>query len=239
VAVLPDVLFDLLPEHRDNRWPNWLTYGFIGCTSVLVLTHRRRITLTRRLLSWWTCLFILRCSTVTLTSLPDPNHMCFGTNPITDQLASFVSGISCGDMILSGHTMGMMCCAFILIDAFPYAAATGRHIAIHMLAAVWITAGVISLIVTRFHYTVDVVLGLYFPTFVWTSYKLLITEDRIARWRLLSWFEQDRFWECACCYERRNLPNRRAACLLFPQPPLLQSLPSLPLPLPVHTKKFN
>ena len=110
-------------------------------------------------------LFITRTTTVCLTGLPQPNPRCVRIQhmEMTYRKAfKFVMGRgfpphSCGDLIYSGHVGCILIC-LIVLTKHKYL----ESYIVKFMAWAWASVGILSTVSCRSHYTVDVVLAIYF-----------------------------------------------------------------------------
>ncbi|GMI23326.1 hypothetical protein TeGR_g8659, partial [Tetraparma gracilis] len=116
-------------------------------------------------------MFLTRTTVVGVTNLPNPNYH---PDCIAAQKEEFTflealkkvcgSGFpphACGDLIYSGHTA----CTFMAMYIF-HKTAVFQNKAVCAFMWFWALAAIISIFGCRSHYTVDVVLGLYFAYFL-------------------------------------------------------------------------
>lgn len=190
--LLNDMAFQVLPHYDDNMPANFLVYSAIWGLSLTMIIHPRRRSLSRRLLTVWAMIYILRCTTIISTSLPDPNHLCRDGRTLNDTIGTFFDGLSCGDMIFSGHTVVLVLGPLMMRQAFVMP--KWARVALIM----WSLAGMLGLLIVRMHYAVDILVALYLSFLMYVAYHLVATnEELIARWRWLAWWEQDRYYYCS------------------------------------------
>lgn len=102
---------------------------------------------------------LLRCATLVATSYPDPNMACRGYKPadtpslFLKSVVNNTSLITCGDLLPSGHTLAFMVFALTWHKNTRYV----EKCFFWVLAL----AGCLSLIITRLHYTNDILVGMY------------------------------------------------------------------------------
>jgi hypothetical protein len=90
-------------------------------------------------------------------------------------------GYTCGDMVFSGHTMLMILFA---LTFHTYYKRTARYWALNGVKTViwlWCFVGLASIIATRLHYTIDVLLGIYLSITVWTCYHRIANDVLLGR----------------------------------------------------------
>ena len=74
----------------------------------------------------------------------------------------------CGDYIYSGHTMSLVM-AFLIIKEYS----PRRWILLHYAAMVVAIAGVVTLLIARGHYSIDVVVAYWITTRIWWIFHTL------------------------------------------------------------------
>lgn len=191
VEPLRDLSFEYLPHFHTNGIANNLVYGSITSTAWILILHPRRRHLCRRLLTMWAIIYLMRATTISVTSLPDPNDMC-RTGVLENGVDTFLSGLSCGDMIFSGHTVALILNPLILGQAFP-------HMPNYLFVFIWVYAclGMWALLATHMHYLVDILVAIYISGAVYWGYHASVTNDKwLARYEWLAWWEYDRYYSC-------------------------------------------
>jgi len=146
--------------------------------SLIVLPHHKngRLTLQRFLLLN-SLMFLTRTTTVSVTSLPQPNftHKCLVAQTATatfPESLKIVVGTkfppkACGDLIYSGHASCALMAHWILLRTGCLT--NNWSVRISGLSVVM---AVVSIFLCRSHYTVDVVLAFYFSYFLVDFYFL-------------------------------------------------------------------
>jgi len=188
---LRDLSFEYLPHYPTNDLANHLVYGCITFTSWVLLLHPRRRHLTRRLLSMWSIVYAMRATTISVTSLPDPNDMC-RNGTIENGIGTFFSGLSCGDMIFSGHTVALILGPLMMHQAFPRMPRWAAW-------CLWgyCIFGMWALLACHMHYLVDILVAVYISFLVYLAYHATVTNDRwLQRYEWLAWWEHDRYYSC-------------------------------------------
>ncbi|KAJ1792821.1 hypothetical protein LPJ62_000622 [Coemansia sp. RSA 2167] len=179
-ALLQDQMLDFLPV-LERAWISDKLVGtsiiicIIGC---LVLTHgwRMRVMLLRRLGWMVTLLYLLRSITISVTTVPPSTPLCQIAPAQTawqliratpDILAGSVG--QCTDKIFSGHTT-------ILFISFLFWRRYATHWAFIAYSAVHTTVGITTVLMARYHYTVDVVIALLLTFFVHHTYYAALAQ---------------------------------------------------------------
>ncbi|CAD7941146.1 unnamed protein product [Amoebophrya sp. A120] len=207
-ALQHDVFFDLLPDARSMEDHSLhflfdsdaLLNNLLRMTAlVFLLFHPRRSTLVVRFLLCQGFVFLLRGVSIFITPLPPPDASCQIGLPAPDEnylwegfKTVFRHRVTCCDVLFSGHTVNFTMLTMLWWDHFD------RHVcpypSVRFLArrAVLFYAclGFTAMLITRFHYTVDLFLGAIISFFVW------------------------RYYHAQCAYFRQLLSSRRSfACL--------------------------
>ena len=188
---------------------------------VLMLAHPRRLQLIRRFAAIYGYISLLRAVCVATTSLPDASPMCtsqFGSpetgrykgRPIFPKafvraiqvMAEPSEHITCGDMVFSGHTvffvLGCMLfktymteetCDTPFTRTFPKGSHTFVRVCVYAIA----TCGIVAIVGTRLHYTLDVVIAIYIAWRAWDSYhERCLSRNKSQANRVIQWLEDDR-----------------------------------------------
>ena len=169
-----------------------------ACGRTILGTGDGRLIL-QRLFHLSSLIFITRSSTVGVTGLPQPNPTCVsvqGFSVTYHEAFQYVldKGFpyhSCGDLIYSGHVGCIMTCMTVL---HKHNFLKNRMVAMF----VWSVAllGTYSTISCRTHYTVDVVLALYFSYFLGEWYFIRVTGQTHGKiGRAIQWLEGWAGWE--------------------------------------------
>ncbi|KAI7832154.1 hypothetical protein BX661DRAFT_179901 [Kickxella alabastrina] len=162
----------------------------IGC-SVLATGWRQRLTLIRRIAWMVAILYFIRSITISVTTLPPSINTCEITVPQSmwqvikatpDILAGNIG--QCTDKIFSGHTA-------ILVISTLFWLRYATHWAFIAYSVVHTFIGIMSVLTTRYHYTVDVVLGFLLTYFVhhvyYTALDQAIRQRDMVRGQALAW----------------------------------------------------
>ncbi|XP_017556901.1 phosphatidylcholine:ceramide cholinephosphotransferase 2 [Pygocentrus nattereri] len=172
---LPDKFFDYIDR---VKWAFTVTevngMVLVGIWSLQWLFHKYRAILGRRFFFLMGTLYLYRCVTMYITTLPVPSmHMTCAPKLYGDSQAKLqrvlqlISGaglsitgshIMCGDFLYSGHTV-MLTLTYLFIKEYSPRSFWWYHLLCWLLAAV----GVVCILVAHEHYSVDVVVG-YFIT---------------------------------------------------------------------------
>ncbi|KAJ2559830.1 hypothetical protein EV175_000144 [Coemansia sp. RSA 1933] len=169
-ALLEDVVLDHLPV-LERAWISDKLVGssvfvcILGCCAMSA-GWRERLMMVRRIGWMVAVLYFLRSITISVTTVPPSIGSCTISTPqsawhvilATPQILAGTIG-QCTDKIFSGHTA-------ILTISFLFLRRYATHWAVVAYSAVHMTLGVLSVLLARYHYTVDVVVGLLMTLFV-------------------------------------------------------------------------
>lgn len=157
---LPDLGFEVLPATQSEHAPNNILLICIISSVIRFLFHRKGLTIIRRFMAIHAITALLRCATLVTTSYPDPSQVCRNYQP-ADTPAVFLKStmvnnlalVTCGDLMPSGHTL-----TFIILALMWHKYTNFVEKCIFWVVAL---AGCLSLIITRLHYTNDVLIAMY------------------------------------------------------------------------------
>eukprot|EP00029_Vermamoeba_vermiformis_P006313 TRINITY_DN2437_c1_g1_i1.p1 TRINITY_DN2437_c1_g1~~TRINITY_DN2437_c1_g1_i1.p1 ORF type:complete len:288 (-),score=30.57 TRINITY_DN2437_c1_g1_i1:41-904(-) len=208
---LPDMGFDLLPYAnicKESMLPSLVLVIFMLATLFCHMIFDKQNGLVNfcRFCILDGIVMSLRATTVALTSLNNPWPQCdyCGGVDAGHCPQSLIESIwltlqkfplfDCGDLIFSGHTVHFLLCAFIWDEAGWGFRRRAQKFAANGLwrALLWIyvLCGVCTLIMCRFHYSVDVVVGAYISFLVWKYYDYLhLSGDDGYLARFITWIE--------------------------------------------------
>ncbi|KAK6733263.1 hypothetical protein RB195_017174 [Necator americanus] len=188
---LPDLAHSLIKQYDT---PRHMADVFASvASSVLVLVcvvfHKYRWIVTRRLFYIGTVLYIMRAISICLTHIPSgfqdfENDICVPPNPdpnpsVSSVLDKFLNimgtmglqvqtlnnKLHCGDMLFSGHTTVISTSCFFLNYYTPHS--------LWPLKLAAITSCIIAMVcvvVSRIHYSVDVVMGYWISSIIFSVY---------------------------------------------------------------------
>ncbi|KAF5898770.1 phosphatidylcholine:ceramide cholinephosphotransferase 2, partial [Clarias magur] len=178
---LPDKFFDYVDR---VKWAFTVTEVngmlLVVIWSIQWIFHRYRAILGRRFFFLMGTLYLYRCVTMYITTLPVPGmHMSCAPKLYGDSQAKLqrvlqlISGaglsitgshIMCGDFLYSGHTV-MLTLTYLFIKEYSPRSFWWYHLLCWLLAAV----GAVCILVAHEHYSVDVVVAYYITSrlFYW------------------------------------------------------------------------
>eukprot|EP01102_Stenamoeba_stenopodia_P004254 TRINITY_DN14584_c0_g1_i1.p1 TRINITY_DN14584_c0_g1~~TRINITY_DN14584_c0_g1_i1.p1 ORF type:complete len:288 (-),score=42.09 TRINITY_DN14584_c0_g1_i1:77-940(-) len=217
--VLPDIGYDILPDYcSPSNLPTLFLLFIMGITAfVFLLLDSRRVTIFCRFFLVDAVLLSFRCITIVATSLNNPSPACYNCGQdacpptlmgcILLTLSKFPF-FSCGDLMFSGHTVHFTLCAL----TWQYYANNPEYnnnskLYVRSLQVImWVLSicGICTLLMCKFHYSIDVLIALPLTLFVWARYhnaatKVLAaaskddqhkTNKSILR-RFVAWFERN------------------------------------------------
>ncbi|GAA5795801.1 hypothetical protein HPULCUR_001163 [Helicostylum pulchrum] len=182
---LSDLLHDALPLVENTQIVNYLLTVIIVYTVVLFAFQSPDWTTRYMILRRWAFimgfLYIFRGITLLVTTLPSslidecrpPEVELTGT---VGQRFAFITqviggtALTCTDNIFSGHTALMFSCCMI------WRVHSRFHRVYSWVVYLLSTAGILMILFTRFHYTVDVVLAIYITYTTWDTYLRYVEE---------------------------------------------------------------
>jgi hypothetical protein len=167
----PDVVHDIFPALPAHT-ADFIIYPMVLSTVLFTLSSSFTWIIFTRIAITYGLSMSLRMVTMIVTSLPDPSPACAERH--------HADGTTCGDLVYSGHTVGLMMCAF----TFRYFT---RERVFEVTTWVLTAAGLFCVITSRLHYTKDVVVSLYVITLAnhvvrvgLSNHVSLIRSSRIA-----------------------------------------------------------
>ncbi|CAJ0941659.1 unnamed protein product, partial [Mesorhabditis belari] len=213
---LPDILFDLLPEQEwAATWGDWSVTANILCLLGLISLHRFRLLIARRAFFIAGTLYAMRSISLLFTQLPPGyvnNAKRCRVRENTTTLETFFSrlgeqtirmgfqskeGMLCGDLLFSGHTLVMMTCTLCVAHYLPR-----RWKLLSIVPYTISICGMIFLIISHTHYTIDVIFAYWLTNFVFIIYHAYVEVDMLVERRqsvlhqvwimkLVSWLEEN------------------------------------------------
>lgn len=209
-----------------HHLPDTIVSCLLCLAGAVFVLHPLRCIMFRRVTIIMSYLFWLRSTTVLLTGMPDPSPKCqeqFGSpsgyyksQPIFPRafdrawtyMLNPTNHITCGDMIFSGHTTVMMVVALVFYY-YCREELMGDNVVFRKLGAPkwtcaairWVVylmtiVGIASVVATRFHYSIDVFLAIYFSLNTFIGYHCAIDYSRLKGWwgpvgAYLRWMEAE------------------------------------------------
>jgi hypothetical protein len=179
----------------------------------------------------WGSLWMMRGISIVATVLPNPDHICipvidhphniwlqaYATLPLHPFVGVSEPQVTCEDLLYSGHTVAMTVNMFFLLQ-YSYLSPWGRFDIVAEGPVKW-GAGILfclwgfwGIIASHFHYTIDVLVGLFFACAIWFGYHAMIRLVWLKKeptgwgiWAFIRWVERDA--EDLFLWRRRALEN--------------------------------
>ena len=174
--------------------PDMFVACFIPITLLFVLLHPRRLMIFRRVFAIFGLLNLMRSFTVIITSLPDASPNCTAQFDDLDGVGQYKTRpmwpgvlvrafkvmtepgehITCGDCVFSGHSVFLLICActfheYCRVDQMPLFGRTFTKL-IRFLAWFSCSLGLLCIVGTKLHYTLDVAISIYLTISIWSDY---------------------------------------------------------------------
>ncbi|XP_017268262.1 sphingomyelin synthase-related protein 1 [Kryptolebias marmoratus] len=205
---LPDIFLDSVPR---IPWAFAIAEacGLILCYMFLLilLLHKHRSILFRRLCSLMGTVFLLRCCTMFVTSLSVPGqHLKCASKTYGDSWGKFqralaiwsgfgmtLTGVqTCGDYMFSGHTVVITMLNFFVTEYTPR-----NWNLIHTISWVLNLFGIFFILAAHEHYSIDVFIAFYITTRLFLYYHTLANTRAYQHSRRARiWFPMFSFFEC-------------------------------------------
>ncbi|CAB4000429.1 Sphingomyelin synthase-related 1, partial, partial [Paramuricea clavata] len=217
---LPDIFLDNMPLVPWAFYICELSASIMGFILALVIVmHKHRLILIRRICAIVGTVFLLRCVTMFLTSLSVPGvHLeCSGKiygdweTRLKRAFTIFFGGglalngvRSCGDYMYSGHT-----CAVTLLNFFISEYTPRRWSFLHTICWLLNIFGIFFILAAHEHYSIDVFIAFYISSRIFLYYHALANAqslDNRAKLRTRIWFPLFWFFESNCKFKGR-IPN--------------------------------
>ncbi|XP_003964211.3 sphingomyelin synthase-related protein 1-like [Takifugu rubripes] len=205
---LPDIFLDSVPR---IPWAFAMAEacGVILCYMFLLilLLHKHRSILFRRLCSLMGTVFLLRCCTMFVTSLSVPGqHLQCASKTYDDTFGKIqralaiwsgfgmtLAGVqTCGDYMFSGHTVVITMLNFFVTEYTPRS-----WNLIHTISWVLNLFGIFFILAAHEHYSIDVFIAFYITTRLFLYYHTLANTRAYQQSRRARiWFPMFSFFEC-------------------------------------------
>ncbi|XP_053094384.1 sphingomyelin synthase-related protein 1 [Pangasianodon hypophthalmus] len=228
---LPDIFLDSVPR---IPWAFAMAEacGVVLCSVwlIVLLLHKHRSILVRRMCSLMGTVFMLRCVTMFVTSLSVPGQhlQCTGkvygdmwaklqrAVAIWSGFGMTLTGVhTCGDYMFSGHTVVLTMLNFFVTEYTPRS-----WNFIHTLSWVLNLFGIFFILAAHEHYSIDVFIAFYITTRLFLYYHTLANTRAYQHSRRARiWFPMFSFFECNV-----NGPVPNEYCWPFSRPALLRRL---------------
>ncbi|XP_030641911.1 sphingomyelin synthase-related protein 1 [Chanos chanos] len=228
---LPDIFLDSVPR---IPWAFAMAEacGLVLCYILLLvlLLHKHRSILFRRLCSLMGTVFLLRCVTMFVTSLSVPGQhlQCSGKMygdtwvklkralEIWSGFGMSLTGVhTCGDYMFSGHTVVLTMLNFFVTEYTPR-----NWNIIHTMSWVLNLFGIFFILAAHEHYSIDVFIAFYITTRLFLYYHTLANTRAYQHSRRARiWFPLFSFFECNV---NGTVPNEY--CWPLSQPAFMKNL---------------
>ncbi|KAM9425840.1 sphingomyelin synthase-related protein 1-like [Pholidichthys leucotaenia] len=205
---LPDIFLDSMPR---IPWAFAMAEacGVILCNIwlLVLLLHKHRSILLRRMCSLMGTVFMLRCVTMFVTSLSVPGqHLQCSRKMYGDMWAKLQRAVAiwsgfgmtltgvhtCGDYMFSGHTVVLTMLNFFVTEYTPRS-----WNFIHTLSWVLNLFGIFFILAAHEHYSIDVFIAFYITTRLFLYYHTLANTRAYQQSRRARiWFPMFSFFEC-------------------------------------------
>jgi hypothetical protein len=126
-------------------------------------------------------MYILRSICVSLTHPPNPYKPCLSPNVISpifvDAILIMIQvKISCGDVFFSGHTIiyTTAMVMYLKYNIFPY---NSLNYIVKFVMVVFCVSNIVGLVVSSFHYSIDVIISLILTSLTWWNYHVVVDLD--------------------------------------------------------------
>ncbi|XP_041363552.1 sphingomyelin synthase-related protein 1-like isoform X2 [Gigantopelta aegis] len=226
---LPDLFLDNMP-YVPWAFEACELVGTFLCTVwiIILLFHKHRFILMRRMFSLTGTIFLLRCVTMLITSLSVPGvHLqCSGqrygdmwtrltrTFEIWKKFGMSLQGVSsCGDYMFSGHTAIITIFNFFITEYTP----RNRLYYLHMMSWVLNFFGIFFILSAHEHYSIDVFISFYLTSRLFMYYHTLANNRSLRQTdapRTRIWFPMFSFFESKC---DGIVPNKFEWPLIWPR----------------------
>lgn len=198
---LPDIFLDNVPHIPWAFAMCELTGLVLFCVWVAILVcHRHRFILLRRMFSLFGSVFLLRCITMLITSLsvPGKHLQCKARHAgeLSEKLhqasliwqggGMLIQGVrTCGDYMFSGHTTVLTLLNFFITEYTPRS-----YYFLHTSSWVLNLFGIFFILSAHEHYSIDVFIAFYISTRLFLYYHTLANNR--ALWQMDS--KRTRIW---------------------------------------------
>lgn len=160
-----NVISDLVHDHFNYTKQTWLcdalVYPCLVLTIIRILLTKCPKQRTKRLSKFITVLatlYLIRCFTIIATIMPNPDQTCMPDHRLFANW--FYGGFliltgqskTCSDEVFSGHTINVLTCIAIWVIY-------NKGAIVYILSSLYALITLIVIITTRYHYTVDVIVG--------------------------------------------------------------------------------
>jgi len=195
--LLPDLIHEVVPYIPAVNVINWMiSLGAITMFLYLIWpTKVNSFIILRRAFVIYSLTMMFRNITMTVTNLPDPSPTCPKDSNFTIDLSPknilkfLFGGFTCGDLIFSGHTIGLLLPTLIIQHYFSGI----------IILVMWINTivGSVLVVFSRLHYGVDVIITFFVLPCIWFIYHSISEHPDSFEDELLSpikWYFAEMEW---------------------------------------------
>lgn len=175
---LPDYSFELFEIKKLKALVDVFMNTFIIVTALCILLRRDALAIYFRSMTCMNISYFVRMTTVSITNLPTPNLNC---RKIVNNMFTTFTYDRCGDLMFSGHSLVVMMCAMVWST---YNLLLDKRLSRLGCISAWAVSLTIFMfiLITRNHYTIDVLISVYVTGTIWVIYgfiweKYLSKED--------------------------------------------------------------
>lgn len=217
---LPDVVLDhLQPIDWALDCSEYIIIISINSACLLLLFHRHRFILFRRLLLIVALLYLYRAVTMYITVLPMSSRTYHCERKMVNitftelfkRILKLMSGLGlsingkhiyCGDFIYSGHTVTLVL-SYLIIKEYT----SEKFWILHWIYWLLAVLGIFFLQVAHGHYSVDILLAYYITTRVFWTYHTLANNKELKESSSRNCFSRE-WWFRIFQYFERNVGDR-------------------------------
>ncbi|KAJ6647416.1 Phosphatidylcholine:ceramide cholinephosphotransferase 2 [Pseudolycoriella hygida] len=216
---LPDIFLDFVtPQDWALDVSEILIMVQVNACNLLILFHKHRFIVMRRIFLLMSILYFLRSITMYVTVLPVSSTTYFcspklsnSTTPLIIAKRTFqlMSGFGlsingkhtyCGDYIYSGHTVILVLSFLTVSEYLPK-----RFYWLHWLAWANAVVGVLMVLVAHGHYTIDVLVAYYITTRLFWVYHTLANNSMLLKQTGSNNYLSREWWFIYFKYFERNI----------------------------------
>jgi hypothetical protein len=192
--VLYDIGFELLP-HIPSRSLGFslpdvfalLTATVTAARLVISFPPHLSLIILRRILFISSLAYLSRAVSCPCTLLPNPDSDCLPVLFQSDFLSivsiPFGVSITCSDCFFSGHSIPITCSFLVWLYYTPWSLSKMCGLSLSIFS-------LFGLILTHFHYTIDVLYGFVVTSTFWAGYHLVLScPSLLASSRVVTWWE--------------------------------------------------
>ncbi|ORX58544.1 hypothetical protein BCR36DRAFT_318052 [Piromyces finnis] len=207
--VAPDIILEFAHKfYLENEWiPRDIADLMVRTTSAFIIIRAITLkeysfTVARRILLVMGFVYLLRACFIPLTVLPTPWVACEKTYKDDDNifldalLLELQLRVACGDVFFSGHTIMF---TLIIMEYWYYCKQTW----INIIVTIFNVVGMFTLIMSSYHYSIDVLCAFIFSSMAWVIYHWAVKNPQLGGswWGIIINYFDDPFY-----YDHDSLP---------------------------------